>query len=105
LARSIGKKIKNQLFLSGIKNNDCINNLPTAKLTNLKSRGYLTQPDSGFYILPREIENSFELNAQSPNAFDDTIDHLFNKNYLIPFPCDEYKHEIVQFIFVSYLTM
>lgn len=105
MARRLSKKTKCQLCLSGIKNNDCTHNLLAAKLTNLKSRGYLTQPDSGFYILLREIENSFELNAQSPNVFDDTIDHFFNKNYLIPFPCDEHKHEIVQFIFVSYLTM
>ncbi|XP_060845707.1 LOW QUALITY PROTEIN: uncharacterized protein LOC132925316 [Rhopalosiphum padi] len=106
LARKLSKKTKCQLCSSGIKNNDSIdNNLAAAKLTNLKSRGYLTQADSGFYILLRQIENSFALNAQSPNAFDDTIDHFFNNNYIIPFPCDEHKHEIVQFIFESYLTM
>jgi len=67
LAWRLSKKTKCQLCLTGIKNNDCINNLPAAKLTNLKSRGYLKQPDSGFYILLRQIENSFAHNAQSLN--------------------------------------
>lgn len=104
MARRVSNKTKCKLCLSGITNNDSTN-LPAAKLTNLKSRGYLIQPDSGFYILLRQIEDSFALNAQRPNAFDDTIDHFFNKNYLVPFPCNEHKHEIIQFIFVSYLTM
>jgi hypothetical protein len=57
LARRLSKKTKCELCLSGIKNNESINNLPVAKLTNLKSRGYLTQPDSGYYILLRQLEN------------------------------------------------
>jgi len=57
LARKLSKKTKCQLCSSGIKNNDSIdNNLAAAKLTNLKSRGYLTQEDSGFYILLRQLK-------------------------------------------------
>lgn len=79
--------------------------LPEAQLVNLKSRGFLTHPDNNFYILIRQIEISFSIHAQSPNVFEDTVDHFFSNNYIIPFPCNVHKEEVIEYIFTSYLTM
>lgn len=92
LARKLMKKTTCEMCLSGIKNiegNTCISN--AAQLVHLKSKGFLIYPDSNFFILVRLIETSFAINANSPNAFDDTVEHFFNNNYTIPFPCNEHK--------------
>lgn len=86
-------------------NNNKTSNLSAAKLVNIKSYGYLTHPDHSLFILLRQIEKSFLKHCNSQNVFEDTIEDFFNDNYLIPFPCDEHKVEMVQYIFTSYKTM
>lgn len=100
------KKTKCEVCLSGIRNtegNTC--DYKATQLVHLKSQGYLTHPDSSIFILVKCIEKSFQTNATSPNAFDDTVEHFFENNYIIPFPCNDHKSEIVEYVFISYLTM
>ena len=100
------KKTTCEVCLSGIKNiegNSSVSN--AAQLVHLKSKGFLIHQDSNFFILVRLIETSFAINANSPNVFDDTVEHFFNNNYTIPFPCNEHKSDIIEYIFTSYLTM
>ena len=106
MARKLSKRTKCEICLSRIRNIDgktC--NLNEAQLIHLKSKGFLTYPDGNFFMIIRLIETSFEIHAKSPNVFDDTVEHFFNNNYIIPFPCNEHKTEIVEYIFTSYLTM
>lgn len=106
MARKLSKRTKCEICLSGIRNIDgktC--NLNAAQLIHLKSKGFLTYPDGNFFMLIRLIETSFQIHAKSPNVFDDTVEHFFNNNYIIPFPCNDHKTEIVEYIFTSYLTM
>jgi len=100
------KKTTCEVCLSGIKNiegNSSVSN--ATQLVHLKSKGFLIHPDSIFFILVRLIETSFAINANSPNVFDDTVEHFFNNNDTIPFPCYEHKSDIIEYIFTSYLTM
>jgi len=100
------KKTTCEVCLSGIKNiegNSSVSN--AAQLVHFKSKGFLIHPDSNFFILVRLIETSFAINANSLNVFDDTVEHFFNNNYTIPFPCNEHKSDIIEYIFTSYLTM
>lgn len=53
----------------------------------------------------RQIEKSFLKHCTSHSVFEDTVEDFFNENYLIPFPCDEHKTEMVEYIFTSYITM
>lgn len=105
MARKISKKINCDSCLTGIKNLSNSSNMSAAHLVNLKSRGYLIHPESNFYLLIRLIEMSFVKYANSQNVFEETIDDFFDKNYVIPFPCDKHKSEVVEYIFTSYITM
>jgi hypothetical protein len=106
LARKLCKRTKSEKCLSGIRNIDgktC--NLNETQLIYLKSKGFLTYPDEHCFMLIKLIETSFEIHTKSPNVFDDTVEHIFNNNYIIPFPCNDHKTDIVEYIFTSYLIM
>ncbi|XP_022167049.1 uncharacterized protein LOC111031433 [Myzus persicae] len=105
LAKRVSKKTSCNACLSGIKNIDNHSNTQAAKLLNLKSRGYLTHPDSNFFMLLKLIEKCFVKHKDSQNVFDDTVEEFFNNNYLVPFPCAIHKEDMVEFIFTSYIAM
>jgi len=101
----MSKKTSCNACLSGIKNSDNHSNTQAAKLLNLKSRSYLTHPDSNFFKFLKQIEKCFVKHKDSQNIFDDTVDEFFNNNYLVPFPCAIHKEDMVEFIFTSYIAM
>lgn len=105
LAKRVSKKTSCNVCLSGIKNIDNHSNTQAAKLLNLKSRGYLTHPDSNFFMLLKQIDKCFVKHKDSQNAFDDTVEEFFNNNYLVSFPCAIHKEDMVKFIFTSYIAM
>lgn len=105
MAKKISKKINCDICLSGIKNADNSSDISVSRLVNLKSRGYLIHPENNFYLLVRNIEMSFVKFADSQNVFEETIEDFFNVNFIIPFPCDKHKTEVVEYIFTSYIIM
>lgn len=104
MARRIAKKTDCPDCLAGIKNFDDVTS-NYAELVNLKSRGYLTHPDSYLYVLLRRIESSFMKHANSAQVFDDTVEDFVANNYIIPFPCDVHKEKVILDILITYITM
>lgn len=104
LARRIAKKTDCPDCLAGIKSFDEVTT-NHAELVNLKSRGYLTHPDSNFYVLLRSIESSFMKHANSAHVFDDTVEDFISNNYIVPFPCNVHKEKVILDILISYITM
>jgi len=79
LARRFAKKTDCPACLAGIKNFDEVT-LNYAEFVNLKSRGYLTHPDSNFYVLLRRIESSFMKHANSAHVFDVSVEDFISNN-------------------------
>ena len=104
LARRIAKKTDCPDCLAGIKSFEEVT-INYAELVNLKSRGYLTHPDSHFYVLLRSIESSFMKHANSAYVFDDTVEDFISNNYIVPFPCNVHKEKVELDILISYITM
>lgn len=46
---------------------------------------------------------SFVKFADSQNVFEETIEDFFNVNFIIPFPCNKHKTEVVEYIFTTYI--
>ncbi|KAF0750105.1 Uncharacterized protein FWK35_00013843 [Aphis craccivora] len=66
------------MCLSGIRNHTKTTNLSAAKLVSIKPYVYLSHPDHSFFILLRQIEESFLKHCNSQNVFEDITEDLFN---------------------------
>ncbi|KAF0746350.1 Uncharacterized protein FWK35_00019825, partial [Aphis craccivora] len=80
----------------------CINNLKSfnnefrseACLVNMKSRGFLINPDQYLYQILKLLESCFAQHANSEYAFEQTFEEFFKINHLkLKFPCTEHKSQ------------
>lgn len=88
-----------------LKNMNTSSTVPAAELVNVKSRGYLTHPNTNLFKLLKSLEISFEKFADSPTVFEDTYEDFFSKNVNINFPCIEHQTDIITDICTYYLIM
>lgn len=71
-------------------------------LVNLKSRGFLTNPDQNLYKILKLLESCFAKDASSQNVFEE----FFNINNLnLNFPCADHKSNVMCDLFTYYIIM
>ncbi|KAL4131520.1 hypothetical protein QTP88_008815 [Uroleucon formosanum] len=79
-----------------LKNINTSLTVTAAELVNVKSRGYLTHPNTNLFILLKALEISFEKFADSLTVFEDTYyEDYFSKNVNINFPCVEHQTDTI----------
>lgn len=79
-----------------------------AELVNIVSRGRLTHPSMHLYNLLRKVELRFqeEVQAQTPNIYDNAIDKLLSKDFeKITYPCDQHKTTAISHLIHYYLMI
>jgi len=77
-----------------------------ADLTNLKTRGYLIQPNHQIYLLIKSLESCFEKYADNINVFEETQEEFFNNHSRnLKWECSLHKIDIFTNIFVMFITM
>lgn len=75
-------------------------------LVNLKSRGFLTNPDQNLFNILKLLETCFVKHANSQNVFEDTFEEFFKINNLkLIFPCPDHKSRVMSDLFTYYITM
>jgi len=75
-------------------------------LVNLKSRGFLTNPDQNLFNILKLLESCFVKYASSQNVFEDIFEEFFKKKNLnIKFPCTDHKSQVMSNLFTYYITM
>jgi len=52
-------------------------------LIKIKTKGFLTYPDSNLYIISKHIEECFAIHAKSNDVFEKTFEEFFKKKTLI----------------------
>lgn len=77
--------------------------LPQASLTNCKSRGGLTHPNSRLYDMIHCAED-YSKNMDEYDVFLGTVDHVL-QNFDLTFPCREHKNDAVAKILHYYVGM
>lgn len=79
---------------------------PAADLTNMKTRGYLIQPNHQIYLLIKSLESYFEKYADNINVFEETQEEFFkNHSMHLKWECSLHKTDIFTNIFVMFITM
>lgn len=76
IARRLIKHSKCEVFISNLKDYDNISRRE-AVLVNLKSRGFLTNPDQHLFNILKLLESCFAKHASSQNLFEDTFEEFF----------------------------
>lgn len=76
-----------------------------ATLVNLKTKHSLIHPNDFLYNLLSKIENSFSKFCGERNVFEQTLEHFFQLNNTIKFPCIDHKSNMVTNIVSTYIIM
>ncbi|KAF0701702.1 Uncharacterized protein FWK35_00037271, partial [Aphis craccivora] len=105
IARRLIKHSKCEVCISNLKDYDNIFRREGV-LVNLKSRGFLTNPDQNLFNILKLLESCFVKHASSQNVFEDTFEEFFKINNLkLIFPCPDHKSRVMSDLFTYYITM
>jgi len=105
IARRLIKHSKCEVCISNLKDYDNISRRETV-LVNLKSHGFLTNPDQNLFNVLKLLESCFVKHAKFQNVFEDTFEEFFKINNLkLIFPCPNYKSCVLSDLFTYYITM
>lgn len=109
IARRLVNRTKCDMCIKGLKTLNTSENLigKEADLINMKTKGFLTYPNSNLYIIIKHIEECFAIHANSNDVFEKTFEEFFKKNINLKFPCTIRQHQtdMLTNIFSYYITM
>lgn len=78
--------------------------IPEAALVNCKTLGKLIHPTTNIFVLLHAAEAEFQRNCTQRNAYELTIDHILDNNWL-SFPCTTHRDEVIAKILHYYVGL